>query len=1359
MKIRMSILLLLAMLVMSFNSSAQTVISAGDTWTYDDTDTDLGTTWREAAYGDLSKGPSPAHFGYGTITGIVNATTVTANLACYYFRKDFVYNKTGSETGFELEIMYDDGAAIYINGAEVHRTALMPTAYPTEVLFTDECTGFSTEGAWDSIILSVDDLADGANTIAVEVHNDSPASSDIGFDLRLTALTGGVDYAKHIRWGSSDSPLDGLTVTWRSVGSADKIKWGYTTDLLQGEFTASTHAGYEENFHDYNFGTVTPASIIYYQIWDSANSEYGNIKQFNTAPAETDPYTILAMGDSRTNAASWTSVANAANIHDAAAVVFTSDIVNDGSVFSDWNAWFNAGESFIADKLIYHSTGNHEYYGNGEDIYPNIYVLPENNPESSELYYSFEYANAVIICVNSETPTNSTMLTWLDNTLAANVSKTWKIVFFHRPFYSTGTHGGEMDSYLDAWWTKFDTYGVDLIFNGHDHIYERSVPINNGSAVAEYGSEPGQGRCQIITGGAGAPLYAAGNDWFVDNNVENKLHYVKMDVDGVNMTVNVYDNSQSVIDQFVLAKSFDGVAVTSPISDKILAPSGTEDIDLSAVFTDAEGDPLTFTVESNSDPSRATGNIAGNILTITAGSTEYNGSTTMVIKGEDVAHAESANDTFIVNIEGNEWDGASITPLDVNIIVPVDQTDSDIVTITAGIPPVLNFIGGINFISKKLSYTNDTFVPNPNIDRSQAESHESGIPFEKATAPKAAWDQQFAYDVSTSSGVSGLAGCESDGNFIYSTSWSSADLAKFGMDGTYIETFTIAGVTGLRDLAYDGQYFYGGAAANDIYEMDFTSKTLVSTITSPVAVRAIAYDDANDGFWVNNWAEDMTLVGRDGSTIDTMTGIPSCYGAAYDNWSAGGPYLWINKGTDAASGATATLEQFNIATGATTGFIFEISAFEVAGGSFVQPNIILGTVTIVSLAQGEALYGYELCASETWLTLSNGSGAVTTGATHDVTLNFDATGFTNGTTKTATLTFMDEHGNEYSNPVNVTMNVGAVTNPDITLSAAIINTTAAPEGTDTDSFDVGNIGDADLDYTITHEYTAKKATINVETNDFESGLLYTNSGSQSWAIASELTVSCAKAVGGGVPLSDAVLTSGSFDGTICTSLSLDFDQIISVNSSNGPSFIVEYYNGSAWVEIYNGVVSTTASQSLPLPVLTANMQIRFTGNLSTKGAVDTWSIDNIVVSGPEVFTYTWLSFTSPLTGTVIPTGSTTINLTCDAAGLLEGTYTANINVGSNDPDENPKVLPVSFVVSGGVVIPAVPINIVTSISGTDLVIDWDVSADAIGYDIYSSDDPYGTFGFVTNVGTNQYTVATDQAKLFYYIVAKNATKK
>ena len=725
---------------------------------------------------------------------------------------------------------------------------------------------------------------------------------------------------------------------------------------------------------------------------------------------------------------------------------------------------------------------------------------------------------------------------------------------------------------------------------------------------------------------------------------------------GFNNVVYYDDNSEAPVQQAVrdAIDSFPtaGVVVAAPVTDKTVIPSQVLNIDVSNVFIDFEGDPLTITLVSNSDPSKATANLAGNTLTVTVSSTEYVGSTSIVIKGEDVAHGESAQDEFVVNIVGNEWDGASITPLNVDIVIPADQTDTDIVSIVSGIPAVLNFTGSINFISKKSTPVNRSIVVDPNLDRSKLESHDTGITFEKATTPKAQWDQQFAYDVTTlSGGVGAQAGCESDGNFIYTTVWSSADILKFGMDGTYIETFTIPTVTGLRDLAYDGEFFYGGAAGTTIWIMDFAGKRLEGTITSPTAVRAIAYDDASDGFWVNNWDTDMVLVGRDGSTIDTITNIPSCYGAAYDNFSAGGPYLWVNTGT--AAGSPATVEKFDIAAHATTGFTFQAAVTEIAGGCFIQEDIVFGTATIGVMAQGERVYGYELCSTETWLTLSNASGAIPVSGNHDVTLNFDAAGLTLGTVKTATLVFKDENNFEYANPVNVTMTIGAATTPDITLSVATINTTAAPEAIDTDSFDMGNVGDGDLDYNITTAYTSKgKAVINVETNDFESGLGYTSSGALTFTTATGGAwnggTTCAQVISADVNPPNAsqvgTLTSGQFDGTVCTSLTLDFD-IDFYTSAGLSSGIVEYFDGSSWNQIYSISTTGSASPSIALPTLAVNMQLRFTGDMMNKD-LDTFSIDNVVVSGEELVTFTWLTIDSPLSGTVIPAGSTTVNMTC-----------------------------------------------------------------------------------------------------------------
>ncbi len=247
----------------------------------------------------------------------------------------------------------------------------------------------------------------------------------------------------------------------------------------------------------------------------------------------------------------------------------------------------------------------------------------------------------------------------------------------------------------------------------------------------------------------------------------------------------------------------------------------------------------------------------------------------------------------------------------------------------------------------------------------------------------------------------------------------------------------------------------------------------------------------------------------------------------------------------------------------------------------------------------------------------------------------------------------------------------------------------------------------------------------------------------------------------GAPTNDsATLTSSVFDGTGYDNVYLDFDHY-----NNGGSVNVEYTtNGTSWTSVYS--TGTTVGnwgapdqqRNIELISVSTTMQLRFTGTFASKNTYH-WALDNVevrgVTSGPSC---TWLTITSPLSGTVTPAGSNTINLTCDAAGLAEGTYNANITIASNDPDEPSKVLPVQFIVAQSTVIPGVPSNVTTSISGTDLVIDWDAAADATSYDVYSSNDPYGEFTFEDNVGTNQYVTAYTDAKKFYYIVSKNATK-
>jgi len=223
----------------------------------------------------------------------------------------------------------------------------------------------------------------------------------------------------------------------------------------------------------------------------------------------------------------------------------------------------------------------------------------------------------------------------------------------------------------------------------------------------------------------------------------------------------------------------------------------------------------------------------------------------------------------------------------------------------------------------------------------------------------AMWDLELTFNLNTATGAAGNAGAEFDGTYLYTTRWASNLIHKYDMSGNLVEEFSIPGVSGLRDLAFDGTYFYGGAAANTIYQMDFTTKTLVGTISSPVAVRFIAYDEDNDAFWCGTWSDNPTLVSRTGANLGSITtGLTGQYGAAYDNVSSGGPYLWLfDQGTTGACPGSLMMIQYDIATGTATGVSHDACADltdGIAGGLFSTVDFVAGKFSIGGVEQSNS---------------------------------------------------------------------------------------------------------------------------------------------------------------------------------------------------------------------------------------------------------------------------------------------------------------------------------------------------------------------------------------------------------------------
>ena len=130
--------------------------------------------------------------------------------------------------------------------------------------------------------------------------------------------------------------------------------------------------------------------------------------------------------------------------------------------------------------------------GDGPDSsglpYLNIFTLPAKGemggvPSGTEQYYSLNYGNVHVVSLDSQLTNRdeaqrATMRDWLVDDLSAN-ELDWTIVIFHHPPYSKGSnHDSDREqNEIDMRVTfapVFENYGVDVIYSGHSHSYERS---------------------------------------------------------------------------------------------------------------------------------------------------------------------------------------------------------------------------------------------------------------------------------------------------------------------------------------------------------------------------------------------------------------------------------------------------------------------------------------------------------------------------------------------------------------------------------------------------------------------------------------------------------------------------------------------------------------------------------------------------------------------------------------------------------------------------------------------------------------------------------------------------------------------
>ncbi|MBI9036578.1 MAG: T9SS type A sorting domain-containing protein [Bacteroidales bacterium] len=214
--------------------------------------------------------------------------------------------------------------------------------------------------------------------------------------------------------------------------------------------------------------------------------------------------------------------------------------------------------------------------------------------------------------------------------------------------------------------------------------------------------------------------------------------------------------------------------------------------------------------------------------------------------------------------------------------------------------------------------------------------------------------------------ASGEAGIETNGEYIYTSKWNGDGFFCYEMDGTFLGAFPVPGEAAVRDLAYDGTYFYGAAANTQLFEMDFDgqSGTLISTLSAAVDTRAIAYNPEYDAFYGNNWSDPITLYDRTGGILNqwSCNSYSSYYGFAYVTPSNDGPFLY--GFAQSGGGSQAVIVQIDPVAGDETGLTFDAIGYSttgtgLAGGLAAFDTYAPGLWTLLGTIQNETIFGIE----------------------------------------------------------------------------------------------------------------------------------------------------------------------------------------------------------------------------------------------------------------------------------------------------------------------------------------------------------------------------------------------------------------
>ncbi|MDW5593983.1 metallophosphoesterase [Conexibacter stalactiti] len=376
--------------------------------------------------------------------------------------------------------------------------------------------------------------------------------------------------------------------------------------------TVDPRTGYLNRYHVVEFRDLKPGTRYAYRVGDGTDpngwpvTNWTAWEDFTTAEAGLKPYSFVYFGDAQNYIDSAVPRVFHQAILDrpkAKLMIHAGDLVNQTGVSDanlqiqekEWGEWYGAAGYNNQTRNVLATPGNHEYNSSTAitSFWKPQFPFPANGPRAADgnvleavkqSAYYVDYQGVRYISLDSNPlqngPVQNDVLAaqtqWFEAILSDPNRPKWTVVTFHHPVYA-GTSSRNNQVVRDNWNPLIDRYKVDLVLQGHDHVYNRGNQIKDDDTTDPTKSH-GAVYSISVSGGKMYDLNA-GLNWS-DNGARRRIaaQYIQL-----YQLIDVKQNSLTYQARLANGKFFDGYRVDKP----------GDGWDVSKTVTDLDRDPET----------------------------------------------------------------------------------------------------------------------------------------------------------------------------------------------------------------------------------------------------------------------------------------------------------------------------------------------------------------------------------------------------------------------------------------------------------------------------------------------------------------------------------------------------------------------------------------------------------------------------------------------------------------------------------------------------------------------------------------------------------------------------------------------